>query len=110
MHSVPILQEGARIGGRINRQHVHTTGHTCSISEDITSTLPFARQPVISTINESFESTENSVDIHQPPPHVVNYWYNQLGLALDPTSSENPPNATGSSSQFPLFDGIIYVS
>ena len=50
------------------------------------------------------------MDIQQPPPHVVNYWFDQLGLSLDHTSSENPPNAAGSSPQFPLFDGTIYVS
>jgi hypothetical protein len=57
-----------------------------------------------------FESTENPVDIHQPPPHVVNYWFDRLGLSLDPTPSENPSNATSSPFQFPLLDGISYVS
>ena len=78
--------------------------------EDITSSVPFAKQPVTSATNESFESTENSLDIQQPPPHMVDYWFDQLGLSLDPTSSENSSNATGSPFKFPQLDGIIQVS
>ena len=80
------------------------------MSEDITSALLFARQPVLSATNQSFETTENPADIQQPPPHVVDHWFDYLGLSLDPTSSDNPPNTTGSPFQFPLFDGIINVS
>jgi len=50
------------------------------------------------------------MDIQQPPPHVVDYWFDWLGLSLDTTSSENPSNATGYPFQFPPFDGINYVS
>ena len=80
------------------------------MSGDIAFALLFARQPLASVTNESFESTENSLDIQQPPPHVIDYWFHRLGLSLDPTSSENPSNATGSLFQSPQFDGIIYVS
>ena len=85
-------------------------GHTGSIPEEITSTLLFARQSVISATNESFKSTKNPADIQQPPPHVIDYWFDQLGLSLDSTSSEKPLNATGSPFRLPLLDGIIYVS
>ena len=78
--------------------------------EDVTPNLLFARQPVISATNESLESTENPMDIQQPPPHVVDYWFDRLGLSLDHTSSENPLDATGSPFQVPLFDGTICVS
>ena len=50
------------------------------------------------------------MDIHQPPPHVVDYWFHQLGLSLDPTSSETTSNAPDSPFQFTLFDGINFVS
>ena len=110
LHSVPILHADSRIGERINCQYEYTTGHTGSMSENIPSTSLFGRQPLTSATNESFESPENSLDIQQPPPHVIDYWFDHLGLSLDPTSSENPSNATSSPFQFPPFDGIIHVS
>jgi len=108
--SAPILHAVARIGERIDCQYAYTIDHTGSLSTDITSGLLFARQPAISATNEPFEILGDPVDIQQPPPHVVDYWFDQLGLSLDPTSSENPSNATGSSFQFPLFDRTTYVS
>ena len=110
VHSVPILHADARIGEKINCPYEYTTGHTGSMFEDVTSTLLFARQPLTSATNESFESAENSLDIQQPPPHVIDYWFDHLGLSLDPISSENPSNATNSPFQFPQFDSIIHVS
>ena len=80
------------------------------MSEDITSTWPFAGQPLTSATNESFESTEISLDIQRPPPRVIDYWFDHLGLSLDTTSSENPSSTTRSPLQFPQFDGIIHVS
>ena len=109
-HSAPILHADARIGESINCPYDYTTGHTGSMSEDITSTLLFARQPLTPVTNESYESTENSLDIQQPPPHVIDYWFDWLGLSLGPTSSENPSNAAGSPFNFPQIDGIIHVS
>ena len=110
LHSAPILHADAKSGDRINRQYTHFTCCTGYMFACATSSLPFAKQPVPSATDESFESTEDPMDIHQPPPHVVDYWFNQLGLSLNPTSSENPSNATESTFQFPLFDGIDYVS
>ena len=109
-YSVPTLHADARIGEGINCPHEYAAGHTGSMFEDITSVLLFARQPLTSATSESFESTENSLDIQQPPPHVIDYWFDHLGLSLDPTSSENPSNATRSPFEFPQFDGIIHVS
>jgi len=80
------------------------------MSTDITSSLLFSSQPAISATNEPFESLGNPVDIQQPPPHVVDYWFDQLGLSLNSTSPENPSNARGSSFQYPLFDSTTYVS
>ena len=110
MHSAPFLHTDAKIGEKINYQYDYTTGHTGSMPEYITSSLLFARQPVISAPNESLESIENPADIHQPPPRVIDYWFDQLGLSVDPISLENPSNATSSPFQFPMVDGIIYVS
>ena len=80
------------------------------MSAGTTSSSLFARQPVPSTTDEPFESTEDPVDMHQPHPHVVDHWFDLLGLSLDPTSSENLPDATGPPLQFTLFDGIDVVS
>ena len=73
MQSTLILHADATLGEKINYQYAYTTGRTGSIPEDITSSLLFARQPVVSAISESFESTENPADIQQPPPHVIDY-------------------------------------
>jgi len=108
--SAPVLHTDARIVERADCQYAYTVDHTGSLSTDITSGLLFARQPAISPTNELFEILGDPVDIHQPPPHVVDYWFDQLGLSLDPTSSENPSNAPGSSFQYPLFDSTTYVS
>ena len=108
--SAPILHTSARTGEGINGKYAYNTGHTGSMSTDIISRSPFARQPVISATNLQFESTGISADIQQPPPHVVDYWFNQLGLSLDPISPENHAKATSSSFQFPLLDSIVYVS
>jgi len=106
----PTLHADARNGEGINYQYPYTAGHVGSMSTDITSSLLFARQPAISATNEPFESLCNPVDIQQPPPHVVDYWFDQLGLSLDPTPSENSSNATSSSFQFLSFDSTTYVS
>ena len=110
LHPAPILHADAKGGDQINCQYTHTTCRTGFMSECATSSLPLQSQPVLSTTDESFESTEDPIDIHQPPPHVIDYWFDQLGLSLDPTSLENPSNATDSPLQFPPFDGIDYVS
>jgi hypothetical protein len=34
--------------------------------------------------HELFESTDSPVDIQQPPPHAVSYWFDRPGLSLDP--------------------------
>jgi len=108
--SAPILHVDARIGKRTDCQYAYTVNHAGPLSTDITSSLLFARPPALSATNELFEILGNPVDIQQPPPHVVDYWFDQLGLSLDPTSSENPSNTIGSSFQFPLFDSTTYVS
>ena len=109
MHSTPILHADAKLGEKINYQYVCRTG---SIPEDITSSLLFAKRAshIISATNESFERTEDPATIQQPPPYVIDYWFDHLGLSLDPSFSEHCPNATSSPFQFPMFDGITYVS
>ena len=109
-HSGPILYADATLGEKIDYQCAYTTGRTGSIPEDITFSLLFAKQPVISATNESFVRTENPADIQQPPPHVIDYWFDHLGFSLDSSFSEHRPNATNSPFQFPIFDSITYVS
>ena len=110
LHSAPILYTDVKSGDKNDSQCTCTTCCTGFIPAGATSGLLFEREPRPSTTDRSFESTEDPIDIHQPPPHVVNYWFDWLGLSLDPTTSENPSNATGSLFQFPPFDGIDYVS
>ena len=110
MLPAPILHTGAKIGEKISFKYAYTTGHTGSIPENPTLSLQFAEQPVISAPNESFERIESPVDIQQPAPRVIDYWFDQLGLSANPIASENPSNATSSPFQFPILDGIIYVS
>ena len=110
LHPAPILHADAESGHQINCQYTHTTCRTEFMPACATSSLPFASQPVPSTTDESFESTEDPIDIHQPPPHVIDHWFDQLRLSLNPTSSETPSTAIDSPFQFPLFDGIDFVS
>jgi hypothetical protein len=107
--SAPILYTNARIGERPDYPYEYNIDHTGSMSTDITSSLLFAGHLAISATNEPFESMVNPVNIQEPPTHMVNYWFDQLGLLLDPTS-ENPSNATSSSFQFLHFDRTTYVS
>ena len=48
----------------------------------------------------------------QPPPHVIDYWFDLLGLSLDLISSEsgNPSDSVGFLYPFPPFNGNSYVS
>jgi len=108
--SAPILHADAGNGEITDYQYARTMGRPGSMSTDITSSLLFARQPAISATNEPFRSLVNLVDIQQPPPYVVDYWFDQLGLSLDSISSGNPSNARGSSLQYPLLDSTAYVS
>ena len=105
--TAPTLHADARIRERINCQYTYTAGHVGPMSTDVISSLRFA---VISATKEPLESTGNEVDMKQPPPHVVDYWFDQLGLSLDLTSPENPSNPTSSASRSPPFDSTIYVS
>jgi len=107
--SAPILHADARIGERTDCQYSYTADNAGSLSTDIRSSLLFARQPVIAVTNEPFEILGDPVDIQQPPPHVVDYWFERLGLSLDPAPPENLWNARSPSFQFPLFDSTTYV-
>ena len=110
LHSALIMHADARIGETSNCSYTYTIGYTGSMFVDTPSSLLFARGRTISITDESSKGTDNPMDIQQPPPHVVDYWFDRLGLSLDPTSSENPSNATGYPFQFPPFDDISYVS
>ena len=108
LHSAPILDGAADSGERI---HYHyTTACTNFTSTDTALSSPSAQRPVRSTPDQLVETTDNSMNIHQPPDHVIDYWFHRLGLSLDRPSSENSSNLTNFSSQFPLFDGIDGVS
>jgi len=109
LHSATVLHADARRRDGINCHYTRTTYHTGVMSADATSSLHFARQGALSATDESFQSRKNPMDTQQPPPHVVDYWFDRLGLSLDPTS-ENPLNVTSSAFQFPRFDVTSNVS
>jgi len=108
LHSAPILYGVADSGERID--YHYTTGYANFKSTDTAFSLPSAKRPVRSTPDQLVETTENPMDIQQPPDHVIDHWFDRLGLSLDLPSSENSSNLTNFSSQFPLFDGIDGVS
>ena len=110
MHSGPISQGDARSGGRINWNFTHAPSHTTFTSPDATSRSALASLPVFSAIDQSFESAEDSMYTQQPPPHVIDLWFDRLGLSLDPAPSGNPSNSAGSLSRFPPRDGNDRVS
>jgi len=110
LHSALIMHADARIGETGDCSYAYTAVLTGPMSAATPTSLPFARQPTISITDESSEGTDNPMDKQQPPPHVVDYWFDRLGLSFDPTSSESPSNATGYPFQVPPFDDISYVS
>ena len=107
-HSARILYGAADSGGRIN--YHYTTGYTNFTSTDTAINSPSAQWPVRSTPDQPVETTENLVNIQQPPNHVMDYSFDRLGLSLDLPSSVNSSNLTNFSSQFLLFDGVDGVS
>ena len=113
LHSAPTSHGEARSGERINYHSTRTPFHTSYTSPDIDTipSLALANVPVFSPADQSLQSMEDLVDI-QPPPHVIDYWFDLLGLSLDSTSSEsrNPSDSVGFLCAFPPFNGIHYVS
>jgi len=108
LHSSPILYSIADSGERID--HHYITGYANFTSTDTALSSPPAQWPVRSTPDQPVETTENSLNIQQPPGHVNDYWFDWPGLSLDLPSSGNSSSLTNFSSQFPFFDGIDGVS
>ena len=106
-----ISHDNERSGERINYHSTHTPFHTGYTSPDVDTTpsLALASVPVFLAADQSLQSMEDLVDI-QPPPHVIDYWFDLLGLSLDTTSSENPSDSVGFLCRFPPLDGSDYVS
>ena len=113
LHSAPISHGDARSGERIKYHSTHTPIHTSYTSPDVDTTpsLALASLPVFSAADQSLQSMEDLVDI-QPPSHVIDYWFDRLGLSLDPTSSgpRNPSVSVGFLCASPPLDGNNYVS
>ena len=110
LHSAPISHG---IGGRIDSHSIHTPFRTSCAPQDVDTapSLALASLPVFSAADQTLQSMEDLVDI-QPPPHVIDYWFDILGLSIDPISSEsgNPSDSVGFLYPFPPFDGNHYVS
>jgi len=108
LHSARILYGAADSGEGIN--YHYTTGYANFMSTDTALNSPSAQRPVRSTPDQLVETTENSVNIQQPPNHVMDYSFDWLGPSFDLPSSVNSSNLTNFSPQFPFFDGIDGVS
>jgi len=108
LYPAPILYGVADSGERID--YHYTTGYARFTSIDTALSSPSAQRPARSTSDQPVETTENSMNIQQPPNHVMDYSFDWLGLSLDLPSSVSSSNLTDFSSQFPLFDGIDGVS
>ena len=77
------------------------------------TSLPSTRQPEFGWFPASdqlFEGASDPLNIQQPPPDVINYWFDRLGLSLDPTSSQNPSNSTNFLIRSLPVDGVNDVS
>ena len=107
-HSAPVLYDVADSGERIN--YHCTTDYTNSTSTNTALSSPSAQWPVRSTPDQPVETMGNSMNIQQPPYHVIDSWFDWFGLSVDPPSSENSSNLNNFLSHFPLFDGIDGVS
>ena len=110
VHVAPISDRNARNGERINWSYTHTPAHTRFISPDATSSSVSASLPAFSAIDQFFEAVEDSIYTQQPPPHVINFWFDRLGLSLDPTPWGNPSNSAGFLPRLPPLDGNDCVS
>ena len=101
----------ASSGERFNYHSTYTPLHTSYTwpALDATPNLALASTPVLSATDQSPESMVDMVDI-QPPPHVIDYWFDRLGLSLDPTLSGNLSDSVGFLFPFPPLDGNDYVS
>ena len=110
-HSAPISHDDARSEERINYHSIHSLFRTSYTSPDVEATpsLALASVSVFSAADQSLENMEDLVDI-QPPPYVIDYWFDLLGLTLDTTSSGNPSDSVGFLFPFPPLDGNHYVS
>ena len=107
VHSAPISHSDAGREGKINWNCTYPPSPTSFTSPDATSSSAHASLPDFSSIDQSLESVEHSIYTLQPPPHVIDFWFDRLGLSLDPTSWGNP---AGSLSRLPPFDGNDCVS
>ena len=93
-----------------NTTNAYTSWDINLTSTPATSSLPFARLPGFSATEQSFEGTNDLLNIQQPPPDVVDYWFDWFGLSLDPPSSQNVSNSTSLLIQSPPDDGLNDVS
>src|SRR5258708_6883270 len=92
LHSAPIPPGHATNEGRSNSHYSHTPYRTPLTSPAAASNFALASMPVFSAIDQSPETMEELMYM-QPPPHVIDYWFDRLGLSLDPPSAENPSNS-----------------
>ena len=56
--------------------------------------LSSAGQPGFCASDQSLGGTNDPPNIHQPPPNVIDYWFDLLGLSFDPAPSEDSSNLT----------------
>ena len=108
-HSDCCLPPGSALISHSDTRSGEGINYGTTVDVEDTPSLALASVPVFSAIDQSFESMVDMVDT-QPPPHVIDYWFDRLGLSLDPTSSGNLSDSVGFLYSFPPLDGNDYVS
>src|SRR5882757_294111 len=79
----------AQSGGDMTNTNNYIPWRTNSTPAVTPSSLPSVREPVLPATDQSFQRTNEPLDMEQPPPDSVDDWFDLLGLSLDATSSEN---------------------
>ena len=109
-HSDSIVYGDGESRGKIGCHSNYTIGYTDLTSGHPVPNSPSAGRPVPYTIDQSFETAEHQINTQQPPSHMIDYWFDRLGLSLDPASLENPLNPTNVLTQWPPVDDVNDVS
>ena len=72
--------------------------------------LSSAGQSGFSASDQSFRGTNDPLNIQQPPPDVIDYWFDLLGLSFDSPPSGDSSNLTSFLTKSQLVDDVNDVS
>jgi hypothetical protein len=82
----------------VNSHHHHTPQAIPGVP---VNSSPSAAQP-----GRLFEDGGDTCDAPLPPAHVIDYWFDHLGLSLQTTPVENPSNSSTLPFSVPVTGGI----